>query len=139
MENPDLMTNLEKSDSILCGFLTYNQFKWRKNNDRIFNLQMDECPRNKCTLDSSLETKLKFSKLPRDCEINDGILFRGGNSMGREPPHFCKGFQCYNGYHLSDFLLTPCPINTWKNYIIVDDCHGCSKRHQFFMNITKRK
>ena len=133
---------LEKSDAMICNSTAYNTFFWKKMNDVVFLKHMDT-PQNSELVDRCVEDKLqRLQRLSqtRECEVSDRIRDRGGNGSDcREPVHFAKGFQCYNTYHLSEFMLTPCPINTWKNSIISNDSMGCSKRHQFFANITKRK
>lgn len=126
------------SDSMICNSTAYNTFFWKKMNDLVFLNQMNKSQQTNL-MDRCVEDKLRMTQ-SRECEVSDRIKTRGGNGTDcREPVHFAKGFQCYNTYHLSEFMLTPCPINTWKNSIISNEYMGCSKRHQFFANITKRK
>ena len=130
-------TNTAKSDAMICNSTSYNAFYWKKYNDLMFIKQMD-MPQNVDSIDRCIEDKLQMTE-SRECEVSDRIYKRGGNAECYEPQHFCKGFDCYNNYHLSDFLITPCPINTWKNSLISNKDMGCTKRHQFYANVTKRR
>ena len=133
----DDISNVDKSDSMICSSISYNAFNSKKNNDLMFYKQMD-MPQNTTLIDRCIENNLMKAPSVRECEVSDRIKKRGGNNDLCEPEHFCKGFECYTNYHLSEFFLTPCPINTWRNHIISNEDMGCSKRHQFFMTITKR-
>ena len=132
------MEDLSKSDNMICNSFSYNMFNWKKINDLMFLKQMSMPPQDQFTKDICIEDKIKFG-VDKNCDDSTTFNTRGGNNDETcEPCGFCKGFVCYNQYNLSEFLLTPCPINTWKNSIIQNDSMGCSKRHQFFMNVTKR-
>lgn len=128
---------LEHSDKMICNSVAFNTFKWRKQNDLIFYKQMD-MPQNSYLMDRCVEDNMRREH-GRVCEVSKRIVERGGNSTNCEPEHFAKGFQNYNGYHLSEFMMTPCPENTWKNGLVQDNDKICTQRHQFFMNVTKRK
>ena len=130
-------TYQNRSDSMICNSISFNRFYAKKHNDELFVKQMD-IPQNANVMDRCIEDKMRLGN-SRECEISDRIIKRGGNNDPKcEPTHFCKGFQCYNNYHLSEYLITPCPINTWKNSIVENKIGGCSRRHQFYMNVTKR-
>lgn len=130
--------NQTKSDVMVCNSLSYNTFQHKKYNDLMFLNQMQKTPVKPFMIDPCLEDKLK-PKDSRECDISLGVMKRGGNNENCQPRHFCKGFDCYNSYHLDEYLITPCPENTWVNHVISNASMGCSKKHQFFMNVTKRK
>jgi hypothetical protein len=128
---------LRQSDHMICNNTAYNAYHWRKQNDLMFYKQMD-MPQNSHLMDRCVEDNMRRG-YSRECEVSKRIFERGGNSTNCEPQHFARGFQNYNKYHLNEFLITPCPDNTWKNWLVHDDKKVCTKRHQFFMNVTKRK
>lgn len=128
---------LQSSDDMICNSTAYNAYQWRKQNDLIFYKQMG-MPQNTNLMDRCIEDNMRRG-LSRGCEVSKRMFERGGNSTECEPEHFARGFQNYNKYHLNEYMMTPCPDNTWKNYLVHDDKKICTKRHQFFMNITKRK
>jgi hypothetical protein len=135
---PSQALDLQHSDNMICNNVAYNTYKWRKQNDLIFYKQMD-MPQNTDFMNRCIEDNMRKNN-SRHCETSQRIFERGGNSTTQcEPVHFAGGFQNYNKYHLNEYMLTPCPRNTWKNYLIQDNNKICSKRHQFFMNVTKRK
>jgi hypothetical protein len=125
-----------KSDHMVCNNVALNTWRWRKQNDSIFYNHMSK-PQNSYLMDRCTENNLKFTE-SRPCEVSRRIFERGGNNSDCEPKHFAKGFQNYNSYHLNEYMITPCPENTWKNHLVQDDKKMCTKRHQFFMNLTKR-
>lgn len=129
--------NIIKSDSMICNNVAYNQFHWRKGNDLMFYHKMN-APQNMYMMDRCEEDNMRrgFSRV---CEVSKRMFERGGNSTECEPKHFAKGFQNYNKYHLNEWMMAPCPENTWMNYLVSDDEKTCTKRHQIFMNVTKRK
>jgi hypothetical protein len=133
----DQELDLQHSDNMICNNVAYNAYKWKKQNDLIFYKQMD-MPQNINFMDRCIEDNMRKNN-SRECEASQRIFERGGNSTNCEPKHFAGGFQNYNKYHLNQFMITPCPVNTWKNWLVQDDKKTCTKRHQFYMNVTKRK
>jgi hypothetical protein len=97
--------------------------------------QMGMPPRNDEFINMCKEDFLKRGEnSSRQCEYSDRIISRGinNNNTSNNRDHH------YNNFHLSEYLLTPCPVNTWKNWVVEDKEKKCSKTHQFYMNITKR-
>jgi hypothetical protein len=128
---------LQQSDDMICNSTAYNAYQWRKQNDMIFYKQMDT-PQNTYLMDRCVENNMRRG-FSRECEVSKRIFERGGNSTNCEPVHFARGFQNYNNYHLGEYMIAPCPDNTWKNWLVQDNKKICTKRHQFYMNVTKRK
>lgn len=129
--------DIHRSDAMICNHVAYNQFQWRKANDLMFYWKMG-APQNAHIMDRCKENKMRMG-FSRACEVSDRIFERGGNNTECEPKHFAKGFLNYNNYHLNEWMIVPCPENTWKNYLVSDKEKTCSKRHQIYMNNTKRK
>jgi hypothetical protein len=122
-----------KSDFMLFNNISDLQFKDKKINDMSYMYQMSRTtPR--CLIDRGDE--LNFLKYKPICV--DAINTRGGNYTKCEPERSCPHPE-YTKYYLNEFLLTPCPKPTYKNYIVCGEDKCCSKRHQLFKNITKRK
>ena len=128
--------DIHKSDKMICNHIAYNQFQWRKDNDLIFYHRMG-APQNSDLMDRCAEDKMRMG-FSRACEVSQRMFERGGNSTNCEPKHFAKGFLNYNKYHLNEWMMAPCPENTWRNYLVSDNEKTCSKKHQVFMNVTKR-
>lgn len=130
----DLLNNLEKSDFMLCNNSAYLQYKDRYQNDSIFIQQMSN-PQQWCLKNIDEDSKFKIQANPRISTITPLIKKRG--STHPEPIKPCP--KLYTKYNMRDFLLIPCPINTYKNYQVFDDNKQCSKSHQVLNNWTKRK
>lgn len=134
----DQFERLQNSDSMICNSVAYNAYNWRKQSDLVFYKQMS-MPQNSHLMDRCVEDKMRLG-FSRQCEMSTPIFTRGGNSKPQcGNDHFAKGFLNYNNYHLGEYMIVPCPDNTWKNWPVQDDKKSCSKRHQFYMNVTKRK
>lgn len=127
-----------KSDYMLFTNISDLQFKDKRTNDLQFIYQMSRtAPR--CMIDRGDELKffkdIYANKIPFCNPCTDT---RGGNYPGCERQRSCPKPE-YSKYYMQDFLLVPCPKPTHKNYLVCDEDHCCSKRHQLFKNITKRK
>ena len=135
------LNDLGKSDHMLYTNIAATQFKEMRQNDQAFIYQMSRtAPR--CTMDRGAE----FSLLSDNYKANAPYCTpctanRGGNHPGCKPKRSCPHPE-YSRYYLGEFLLVPCPKPTHKNYLVCEqeDCGKCcSKRHQLFKNVTKRK
>lgn len=133
--------NIERSDFLMYNKIIELQFKDKKQNDLSFIYQMSS-PAPRCMIDRGDE--LKFFKEIYKNKIpfcNQCTADRGGNHPGCEIQRSCPKPE-YSRYYMNEFLLTPCPKPTYKNYVVCDqtECGKCcSKRHQLFNNVTKRK
>lgn len=127
--------SIQKSDFMLCNNSAYLHYKDQKVNDHIFVQQMSRT-RPMCI--RSIDTENNFFMTPssRNAVCNNFLTNRGGN-IGCEPKKPCP--KLFTSYNINEFLLVPCPKNTYKNYVIFDDTKQCSKSHQVLNNWTKRK
>lgn len=123
----------EKSDAMLCRNIEYLQFQHKRQTDQ--NMMGAFYPSVPCGIrDVSREYKLwteTFGTKVATCD--ETIMTRGGNN---------HGYYRYNPDVTNkncEFLLDPCPKNTFKNYLIQDHEKICSLRHQTFNNVTKRR
>lgn len=121
------MNNYNKSDNIICQDIGYLQYRDKKYNDNIFIQQMNNnqkwCLRN-IDDENKLFVKEKTNVLNLKCNYNK-------NNHKTYP--LCPDMK------YSDYLLYPCDITDYKNYLVYDDTKKCSKRHQALNNMTKRK
>lgn len=129
------MCDLEKSDQMLCTNSAYLHYKDKKNNDSIFVHQMSRT-KNMCVRDVGLEAALQMTMSSRNAVCFPSLTSRGGN-VGCEPVKPCP--KLYTSYNMQEFLLIPCPKNTYKNYLVFDEKKTCSKTHQILNNWTKRR
>ena len=127
---------MEYSDAMLYTNISDLQFKDKKQNDSQYMYQMSQTI-PKCLMDCEKEHALQTtnykSKMPT-CISED----RGGNNITCATQRTCPHPE-YSKYYLSEFLLVPCPKPTHQNYVVCDEAQCCSKRHQLFKNLTKRK
>ena len=110
---------LVKSDKMLCTNSAYLHYKDQAYNDIIFMRQMKN---NGCISPDALINTENALKIKQSSRI--------ATCTRREPIEF----KCTN-----EFLLTPCPKNTYQNYMVYDDVKMCSKSHQILNNVTRRK
>ena len=129
------MCDLAKSDHMLCTNSAYLHYKDKKANDGLFVQQMSRS-RNMCLKDIDRESDFLKMESSRIATSFPMLPTRGGN-VGCELYRPCP--KIYTNYNLSDFLLVPCPKNTYKNYLVFDDKKMCSKSHQALNNWTKRR
>jgi hypothetical protein len=128
------LNDLEKSDNILCKNTGYLSYQHIKENDTLFRQQMQNTvPR--CLRDVGNESKM-FLNMSSKVAICSQLINNRGKSCP-EPSKTCPSL--YSAYTLNDFLLVPCPKNTYKNYLVFDDKKTCSKSHQILNNWTRRK
>lgn len=120
---------MDKSDFMLWTNISDLQFKDKRTNDLAYLYQMTRSP--VCAIDRTLESHLLLdhyrSKTPA-CVTN----YCGHP----EPIDPCPGFDRYN---LAEFLIVPCIKPTHKNYVICGEDKCCTKQHQLFKNLTKRR
>jgi hypothetical protein len=129
--DPELLI---QSDNILCRNIEYLQFQHKKETD--IQLMHSFKPAVPCGIrdvvrESKLWTDTFGTKIATCDEV---IMTRGGNNHG-----YIKGFNPDVKNKTCEFLLDPCPQNTFKNYLVSDDKKTCSLKHQTFNNITKRR
>ena len=131
----------ERSDYMIYTKIAELQLKDKRINDISYIYQMSRTiPR--CLIDRGDELFL-FKDIYKNKTpfCNNCTDTRGGNYPGCEPQRNCPKPE-YTQYYMNEFLLTPCPKPTHKNYLVCDQTNCgkcCSKRHQLFGNITKRK
>ena len=134
---------IDKSDHMLFTNISDLQIKDKRTNDLQYIYQMSQ-NKPRCLIDRGDELHLLKNIYNNKTPLyNNCIATRGGNSPGCEPERSCPKPE-YSKYYLNEFLLVPCPKPTYKNYLvggqIADNSFKyCSKRHQLFKNITKRK
>lgn len=145
--------DLDKSDYMLHTNIAETQFKEMRQNDKAFIYQMSRtAPR--CSMDRGREFSLWADNYKTKTPFCNGCTAtRGGNhsKQGCLPSRSCPHPE-YSRQYMGEFLLVPCPKPTHKNYIVCErdenfsnnselrDCGKCcSKRHQLFKNVTKRK
>ena len=146
------LSSLDKSDHMLYTNISELQFKDKRTNDLQYIYQMSQSINN-CRIDRGDELKLFKDIYENKVAIcNSCTDTRGGNYVGCEPSLPCYTYNNaykeiqnletrpeYSKYYLNEFLLTPCPKPTYKNYIVCGEDRCCSKRHQLFNNMTKRR
>ena len=130
------LSDIEKSDKILCDNWSYSQFHHKEENDRFFvNQFMQTQPTQIRDVDKET-VFFQTQNLPNKVTCNRGVLTRGGN-ISCEEPRSCKTYGNYTKYNMADWLLIPCTKPTYRNYIVEDCRRGCTM-HQMFDNCTKR-
>lgn len=130
----DKLNNLERSDFMLCNNSALLHYKDQYSNDSIFVQQMSN-PQKWCLKNIDTDSKFKIQVDSRIATYTPLINKRG--SINCEPIVKCP--KLYTSYNMADFLLIPCPKNTYKNYQVFDEHKQCSKSHQILNNWTKRK
>jgi hypothetical protein len=113
---------LVNSDKMLCTNSAYLHYKDQAYNDAIFMLQMRH---GGCVSPCELIERENGLKITQSSRLADNVSCT---------PRESTGFKCTN-----EFLLTPCPKNTYQNYMVYDDKKMCSKSHQILNNMTRRK
>jgi hypothetical protein len=126
------------SDAILCNNLTYHDYLHRKDNDRAFCWRMNGCilPDKK-----PIDVESHLWKKEKEAMCGEIMNIRAGNAKDYICPHptATVGYDNMSSApNMNDYLMVPCRINTYRNYIACDDKKCCSIRHQMFMNHTKR-
>lgn len=129
--------NVKKSDMMVCNTRANASFKFKKENDIAFLQQVRNTQPTKLK-PIGLESLLQRSKNPREYVCNDSINSRGGNAVSCQDNDICTGYDCYDNYHMQEYLMRPCKFNTFRNFLIEDDNKICSRQHQLFNNLTKR-
>lgn len=129
------LKDIEKSDYMLCNNSAFLHYKDKKTNDGMFVQQMSKT-RPMCIRDIDAENAMFITPSSRNAVCNPFLSDRGGN-VGCEPNRQCP--KLYTQYNMNEFLLVPCPKNTYKNYLVFDNKKTCSKSHQILNNWTKRK
>lgn len=133
--------DIDKSDYMLYTNIADTQFKEMRQNDKAFIYQMSQtAPR--CTMDRGREFSLWADNYKTRTPFCNGCTAtRGGNHPSCPPDRSCPHPE-YSRQYMGDFLLVPCPKPTHRNWLVCeqgDTGRCCSKRHQLFKNVTKRK
>lgn len=126
------MSLSDQSDSMLFTNISHLQFKDRKTNDLNFIYQMSKST-NRCRMDRDAE----FKMLTQNYRSKQQTCVKELSSY-REPNRPCPHPEL-DQYYMQEFLLTPCFKPTYKNHLVCNEDKCCSKRHQLFKNVTKRK
>lgn len=126
------------SDSMMCSSYADLVFHHKKDNDGIFLNHMTTtvplCVRSVCD-----EYYLWTDSLnSRKYECTSAIMTRGGNYTCKEK-NIMTGYNAFPNKVPNDFLLVPCPSNTFRNHVDCDENKCCSVNHQLFNNWTKRR
>lgn len=134
------------SDEILCTYLKYLNHKERKANEEFMLRQFSYCTIQDRDIDKESMFWLKQSE--NDCRVLTHKT-RGGNAKseicstpnasGTKVPEVKAGYDNFTSKSLEEYLLIPCKMNTYRNYVSCDVGKCCSIRHQLFMNQTKKK
>jgi hypothetical protein len=129
---------LQNSDYMLYTNISDLQLKDKRQNDLSYIYQMSRT-QPRCLIDRGDELKFFADNYKNKTTIcNDCITNRGGNGVVCNTDKSCPK-PIYDSYFIKDFLLVPCPKPTYKNYGVCNEDKCCSKRHQLFKNVTKRK
>ena len=132
------MAMLDSSDFMLATNIYELQFKDKRQNDLSYIYQMSRT-QPRCLIDRGNELAfLSDNYKNKNANCSECVLDRGGNMPTNSIDRPCPKPE-YTKFYLNEFLLVPCPKPTYKNYIVCDEDKCCSKRHQLFKNITKRK
>jgi hypothetical protein len=115
-----------KSDEMLYTNISYLHFKDKKINDSQFIYQMSKA-QPLCLMNRDLESEM----------WKDNYRTKNPICFNKSLNSNCDKFN--NSELLKDWLIKPCAPPTHKNYVIQDDNKICTKQHQFYNNITKRK
>lgn len=129
------MDNLQASDAMICNTRALAWFEHKKSSDISFmyvvNPNLIQYPIH--DIDEDSKYRVGLGKLETCVAVAPDTC---DNSLWK-----CKGYECMptSDSSFDDFLMIPCPVNTFDNNIACDEEKCCSKRHQLFMNITKSK
>ena len=129
---------LDQSDAIQCNNYAKTLFDMKKTNDAIFAQQFN-MPQPTGCINRCEELKLWTNTFTSRAPNCDEFIMTRGNNLTHKPMQHCAGYQCYPQRGKSEFLMIPCPQNTWNNHLEQDDTKICSVRHQMFNNVTKRR
>lgn len=133
--------SLQASDAMICNTRALAWFEHKKTNDinfaRVVNPSLIKSPKWENAL------YMRYGIFPAGNMVCDDLnaISHKRSCMQENTDFVRKGYQCMPTADsmFDDFLLIPCPINTFDNRVACDDIKCCSKRHQLFMNITKSK
>ena len=125
----------QQSDYMLYTNIADVQFAHKRANDLSFIYQMSR-PAPRCMMNRDIESKFQIKGYRTMC--NPCTERRGGNAVACGSDRSCPHPE-YSRFYMNEFLMVPCPHPTHKNSIVCSEDSCCSKRHQLFKNITKRK
>lgn len=129
--------DIEKSDSMICNNFVERRCKYNAMNQRAFLQHMGQ-PQPTQLRDIVQESEA-WRGMSTRTYCDSLINVRGKNALvpciDKRP---CMGYECYTPFHLHDYALIPCKVNTFRNHLVCDGEKCCSLRHQLFMNVTKR-
>jgi len=127
---------MNQSDQMLFVNDAYLKYRDMKQNDILFRQQFSRT-NNTCFKNVDVERDIQVKPSSKIPIIDESFINRGGNAHNNEPKYECP--NPYSPYTLNEYLIVPCPRNTYKNYLIGDAKKICSKSHQILNNWTKRK
>jgi hypothetical protein len=125
-----------KSDEMLFTNISYLHLKDKRTNDQQFIYQMSQ-PQNRCVRNIELEDRLWKDTFNEKKPFCSRQIDNRGNNAGCERNINCP--KPMTDYQMKEWLLIPCACTDHLNYLIQDDKKICSRKHQFFKNVTKRK
>lgn len=125
------------SDQILCNNYASVVYEHKKQNDDVF-LNIITQPRQYCARAIDRESSFNISESSRQKKCTDDIKTRGNNATCFEKPKIQVGYDAFPNKVQNDYLLVPCPRNTFQNYVVQNKEKGCSVHHQLFNNMTRR-
>jgi hypothetical protein len=116
---------LEKEDEFVkCVCRNINQ-SYDQNNQYVFRNNIDVPEYYKKNKMFEQETTLIFPDETKLCDKNI-VKYRGQNNI------------VSSSGKKKEFLVQPCPHNTYANHLVCDGKKCCSRNHQLFMNYTKQ-
>lgn len=128
MDKCKLFPTLELEDKLVCDNYRLLDNAYKKNNS-VLNEEYLYVPcyykQNKRFVD---ENNVLFPQSSRLCD-KEVVLYRGQNNVIPQTTSFKK----------TEFLIPHCDCDSYQNWVICDREKCCSKRHQLFMNMTKRQ
>jgi hypothetical protein len=127
-----------KSDTMLYTNISWLHFKDKRENDQNFMYQMNKT-QPACLMNRDLESKMWKDTYTVKIPFCSDMINSRGNNIGCVDSNNACPKPVVSSYLLNEWLLVPCAPPTHRNYLIQDDKKICSKQHQFFKNITKRK
>lgn len=129
--------SLQYSDQILCNNSAFLHYTDARLNDSLFIQQMSRT-NPACIRAIDKETSLFLDgRNQRVAKCDYNITSRGGNARGCDTTQPCP--KMWTNYNFQEFLIVPCPKNTYRNYLVQDKEKVCTKSHQVLNNWTKRK
>jgi hypothetical protein len=115
---------IKNSDDVLYNNSAWLTFEHKKENDAMFMSVMASPHAN-------------YKQTAESFFTDSRLCFR--NKTDNTPLDIRLGYDAFPNGSANDYLLIPCPVNTFTNHTRCDDAKCCSVHHQLFMNVTKPK